>query len=327
LRIAFLLLLAATAQADDARRDKAEREMERAHHLLDEHSWAEALEHFQSARELAPEASGPYLGLGQAYFHLDNCELAIPAFEEYLRRKPNAPSPLARTLLDQCKKQLAPPPPPAPVPAPAATVDKGGVNLESLPIGAEVRVDSPDAAIAGRTPLEISLLPGPHTLYLTHEGYRAGRFDANIVSGVTIRISVQLDIVPPPPPPPAPRGKLELYVEPPPVTVLLNGGKMPGTGPTFGAEVPGGMYRIVIEKQGYDPEYRDVLVRPGEKVVQKHTFAPRWSLKKKRWVAAVAVLVPLAAVGLAVGLGVGLTESPPSSAPKENNFGTLQITR
>jgi PEGA domain len=322
LRIAFLVLLVATAaQADDARLDKAEREMARAHALMAQHEYAAALQHFQAARELAPETSGPLLGIGLAAAALDRCDQAVPALTEYLRKKPDSPSPQARPSLEACEKRLAPAPPP-----PTPAVEKGGVHLESLPIGAEVRIDQPGGDIAGHTPIDLSLPPGAHTLYLSQDGYRNGRFDATIVAGVTIRLSVQLDIVPPPAPPPAPRGKLELYVEPPPVTVLLNGGKMPGTGPTFGAEVPGGMYRIVIEKQGYDPEYRDVLVRPGEKVVQKHTFAPRWPLKKKRWVAAVAVLVPLAAVGLAVGLGVGLTESPPSSAPKETFFGTLRVT-
>src|SRR5262249_27651459 len=159
-----------------------------------------------------------------------------------------------------------------PPPEPLA---KGGVHIESLPIGAEVRVDEAEDEPAGSTPLDLTLSPGPHVLYLSHEGYKSGRFDANVVGGVTFRMSLQLAIVPPPAPPAVARGKLEIYAEPAPVKVLLNGARIPGEGPAFGAEVPGGMYRIVIEKQGYDPEYRDVLVRPGERVVQKHSFAPR----------------------------------------------------
>jgi hypothetical protein len=318
LRIALsLALLASVCAADEPRLVKAEREMARAHHLMDQGDFAGALEHFDAARALAPETSGPYLGIGLSASALGNCDRAVPALQEYLRRKTDSPSGAARPALEACQKLAQPPP------APAQT---GGVHLESLPIGAEVRLDDAQALPSGHTPIDLTLAPGPHVLYVSQSGYRSGRVDANIIAGVTIRLSTQLEIVPPPAPPAAPRGKLELYVEPAPVSVLLNGGRMPGHGPTFGAEVPGGMYRIVIEKQGYDPEYRDVLVRPGERVVQKHTFAPKMSREKKRWVAAVAVLVPLAAVGLAVGLGVGLTQAPSGpEPPKETGFGRLTL--
>jgi hypothetical protein len=313
-----LLVLASTSWADEPRLVKAEREMQRAHELMDQKDYEGALEHFEEARALAPEASGPYLGIGLSAAALQRCQVAVPALEKYLKRKPDSPSPAARPALEGCQKRTPPPPRPQ---------ASGGVHIESLPIGAEVRVDEPEEELSGRTPLDLVLPPGPHVLYLTHDGYKGGHFDANVIAGVTFRMSVQLEIMPPPAPPAVPRGKLEIYADPPPVKVMLNGGRMPGDGPAFGAEVPGGMYRIVIEKEGYDPEYRDVLVRPGERVVQKHSFPRRMSQKKKRWVTAVAVLVPLAAVGLAVGLGVGLTQSPPSSnpAPKEADFGTVQL--
>jgi hypothetical protein len=311
-------LLASTSLADEARLIKAEREMQRAHELMDQKDYEGALEHFEEARALAPEASGPYLGIGLSAAALQRCQVAVPALEKYLKRKPDSPSPAARPALESCQHRVATPPPPQP----QAT---GGVHVESLPIGAEVRVDEPEEELAGLTPLDLVLPPGPHVLYLSHDGYKSGHFDANVIAGVTFRMSVQLDIVPPPAPAAVPRGKLEIYAEPAPVKVLLNGGRIPGDGPAFGAEVPGGMYRIVIEKEGYDPEYRDVLVRPGERVVQKHSFAPRMSQKKKRWVAAVAVLVPLAAVGLAVGLGVGLTQSNSNPPPKEADFGTVHL--
>jgi hypothetical protein len=318
LRFALLLLIAATAYADD-RLDKAEAEMKKAHALMAERDFAGALERFDAARALAPEASGPYLGIGLSAASLDRCDRAIPALQEYLRKKTENPSPLAKPALQACQRRVTPPAPPPP-----SHVPRGGVHIESLPIGAEVRVDD-ERETAGRTPLDLTLAPGPHVFHLSQEGYLPLNVPANIVAGVTLRLSLQLEIPAPPPPPPVPRGRLELYVEPPPVKVLLNGKQMPGDGPTFGAEVPGGMYRVVIEKQGYDPEYRDVLVRPAEKVVQRHSFAPRMSQRKRRVVAAVAVVVPLVAVGLAVGLGVGLTLAPPAPAQQEANWGTLSV--
>jgi hypothetical protein len=325
LKLAFALLFVTVASADEPRLGKAEREMERGHRAMDAHDFAAALAHFEAALKLAPETSGPYLGVGLAAYSLGRCDRVVPMLEEYLRRKPDSPSPAAGPALEACRVRAVQPQSPTQPPPPTTTnAARGMIYVEGLPVGAEVRIDEPEDDPVGRTPVSLSLPPGPHVVFVSHEGYRGGRYEVNVVAGVSLRLPVQLEIPPPPPPAPPPRGRIELYVEPAPVSVILNGARMPGEGPTFGAEVPGGLYRVVIEKQGYDPELRDVLVRAGDKAVVRHSFKPKMSLKKKRVVAAVAVVVPLVAIGVAVGLGVGLTQAPAAPAPKgETNLGTL----
>ncbi len=318
---------AATAGADEGRLERAEHEMERGHRLMEQHDYAGALTHFEAARALAPDSSGPYLAVGLANSSLGRCDRAVPALQEYLRRKTDSPSPAAEPALLACRRRMSPPPPP-PANSPELR-QRGTLHIESLPIGAEVRLDEPEDELAGRTPLDLAVAPGSHRIFLSHDGYRAASFDASVSTGVITRVTATLEILPPPspiPPPPSTRGRMELFVGPTPVSVLLNGARMPGSGPNFGAELPGGLYRVVIEKQGHEPEYRDVWVRPGETTQQRFTFSTTTSVARHRAIVAVSVLVPLVVVGLAVGLGVGLTQgSSSSSSGKETNLGTVTV--
>jgi hypothetical protein len=322
-----LLLALPMARADEGRLARAEREMERGHRLMEQRDFAGALERFEAAQKLAPESSGPLLAIGLANRALGRCDRAIVALQEYLRRKGDSPSPQAEPALEACRAAV----PPSETP-PLPTVEpKGSLHIESLPIGAEVRVDEAADAPAGRTPIDLVLPAGRHQIFVSRDGYRTGSFEADVSAGTVTRINATLEFMPPPAPaaPPAPlRGKMELFVGPAPVVVLLNGARMPGNGPTFGAELPGGMYRIVLQKAGHEPEYRDVWVRPGETTTTRFTFGGRTSVARHRGVVAAAVLVPLVVAGVAIGLGVGLTRgssSSGSSGSGEANFGTYTV--
>src|SRR5262245_24875688 len=98
--------------------------MERAHRLMEQHDFAGALTHFEAGRGLAPDSSGPWLGVGLAHASLGHCAEAVPALEEYLRRKREAPAPGAESTLAACRARLA------------AVV--GTLHVESDPPGAEV---------------------------------------------------------------------------------------------------------------------------------------------------------------------------------------------
>jgi PEGA domain len=332
--LAFAVALALSlspAHADEGRLARAEREMERGHKLMAERDFAGALERFEAAQKLAPESSGPLLAIGLADRALGRCDRAIVALEEYLRKKGDSPSPQAQPALEACRAAVPPPETP-----PLPTVEpRGSLHIESLPIGAEVRVDEAADEPAGRTPVDLVLPVGRHQIFVSRDGYRTGSFQADVNAGTVTRINATLEFMPPPAPlapPPAPisaaRGKMELFVGPAPVSVLLNGARMPGSGPTFGAELPGGMYRVVMQKAGHEPEYRDVWVRPGETTTTRFTFGTGTSVARHRAIVAVAVLVPLVVAGVAIGLGVGLTQGSSSSSSgsgKEANFGTYTI--
>src|ERR1700761_8199439 len=106
LLIALCVVAAGASGAGAARgsaADEAEAEMLKAKQAIDRAQYEGAVGHLLVARSLVPDASGPYLNLGIAYERLGRCADAVPALEEYLRRKPKAPSPLATHSLEICR--------------------------------------------------------------------------------------------------------------------------------------------------------------------------------------------------------------------------------
>src|SRR5437899_2692619 len=89
--LALWLSAGAVARADSL--EEASEEMKKAKLSLDLRQYEAAIGHYLVARSLAPESSGPYLGLGLAYAALGRCGEAVPVLEEYLRRKPKDPHP------------------------------------------------------------------------------------------------------------------------------------------------------------------------------------------------------------------------------------------
>src|SRR6478735_2634487 len=112
--VAAALLCAARASAGSV--EEAEEEMRRAKIALDRHDYDEAAGHYLVARSLAPESSGPYLGLGLAYAAMSRCGDAVPVLQEYLRRKTKDPNPAAQSTLSACRAALESR---TPAPAPA----------------------------------------------------------------------------------------------------------------------------------------------------------------------------------------------------------------
>src|SRR3954467_1248642 len=120
--VAITLLCAAAALAGPL--EEAEDEMRKAKSALDRREYEEAVGHYLIARSLAPDSSGPYLGLGLAYAAMQRCGDAVPALQEYLRRKTRDANPAAQPTLNACRAALegrTPPPhtgPTAPTSAP-----------------------------------------------------------------------------------------------------------------------------------------------------------------------------------------------------------------
>jgi hypothetical protein len=316
--VAITLLCAAAALAGPL--EEAEEEMRKAKIALDKRDYEEAVGHYLIARSLAPESSGPYLGLGLAYAAMRRCNEAVPALQEYLRRKTRDPHPGAQPALNACRAALEQqhgPPTPPPVSAP------GRLIITSDPPGAEVRVDDEEgeAPSRGRTPLEVSVPPGAHAIYVSHPGYRDEARTVTTVSGQRLRVDVTLQPQLPTfrPPPPIGKGDLRVAVKPLEAKITVNGMEVQGQRRSYSASLEPGIYHVVIERPGYETVEHDLIVRPGQSTEDTITLVSTGPRERKRKAGiAIGVIVAAGAVAGAIALGVVYGTPPP-----ETHFATV----
>lgn len=168
--IGLLCLFAAVRVSADSAKE-AEREMALAQDALDHNDYPEALQHFAAAQTLAPQASGPFLGLGLTYAAIDRCQEAVPLLEEYRRRKGPSANPKAERTIAECKSRPG----------------TGKLVLESRPTGVDVFRDIPGQPRLGTTPLVVELPVGRHTLLLKSPGYLMNTVTVQIRPGQETR--------------------------------------------------------------------------------------------------------------------------------------------
>jgi hypothetical protein len=293
-RLALLLVICAAlpARADD-REVQATAEMQRARVDAERRAWPAAILHYQAAQKLAPDTSGPYLGLGLAHAELGECEQAIEALERYLEIKRTDPKPGAVSTLAACRALLE-------VKRRQALAI---LDVTSEPPGASVRLDDENGPVAGVTPFEDSgVKPGAHVLFVDKPGYLPTLRRVEARGGVAAVVAVPLMATPPLFE--VKRGRLVLRGLPSASHVTLAG---PEGATRFDAKraldvtaLPG-LYRVEASADGYHPAAISVELRSGATV--DATLPMRISRTPRGvWIA----LGALGAAGLAVGLGVGL---------------------
>jgi tetratricopeptide (TPR) repeat protein len=101
----MLLVGATPAHADDAK--LAETLLAAGQKQMDAQRYAEAIALFDAARSLLPDRPGPYLYLGLAYAAGGRCRDAVPALEQYMKRKTSEAKPDASRALASCKAAVA----------------------------------------------------------------------------------------------------------------------------------------------------------------------------------------------------------------------------
>lgn len=178
--VAFVLLsglvvgFGGAAHADPQR--EAEQEMALAQTALDHNDYPSALQHFSAAQTLAPQASGPLLGLGLTYAAIDRCQEAVPLLEEYRKRKGASANPKAEKTITDCQSRPG----------------TGTLILESRPTGVDVFRDVKGQPQLGTTPLVSQLPVGRHTLLLKKRGFLMNTVTVRIRSGQETRELVGL---------------------------------------------------------------------------------------------------------------------------------------
>jgi tetratricopeptide (TPR) repeat protein len=284
--------------------EEAEAEMRRAKANLDRGEYEAAIGHYIQARALAPDSSGPYLGLGLAYAGLGRCGEAIPLLEEYLRRKKKDPFPGAAATLNACRARNA-------------QTASGRVTVTSDPQGAEVRLDDVEGDLLGRTPCEVSLPPGEHILHLSLGGYQSVDRTVVVNSGAPARTHATLQ-----PKLPAfrvERGHLELTIKPEAANLTVNGLPV-GQKKLYQADLPASVYEVIAERAGYESERRSYLVeanRTTRDEIKMVSSAP--GERRRKAGIAVGVIVAVGVVAAAIALGVVYGVKP------EVQFSTVPI--
>jgi hypothetical protein len=125
-------------------------------HAAAEKRLFEALEHFTAAHVLAPEATGPTLGLGLTLAALGRCREALLYLDEYLKLKAEGGNPAAPGARDRCR----------------VIAELGGyVSFHSRPGGALVTLEGPAGReFLGQAPTAPRLLPpGRYQVSFTQE--------------------------------------------------------------------------------------------------------------------------------------------------------------
>jgi len=309
--VVLWLSTAAVARADSL--EEASEEMKKAKLSLDHREYEAAIGHYIVARSLAPESSGPYLGLGLAYAALGRCPEAIPVLEEYLRRKKTDPHPGALPTLNACRSSRSS----------TTKIVMGHLSVASDPPGAEVRLDD-ESATPQLAPVELTAAPGPHVVYLSKAGYRDEIRSVTIVTSHTASLLVTLQPLGvvggvvggvigggmPGPLPSPPKGTLAIKIGPQPATVRINGMLVEGEQRKYVTELPPGLYQVVIEKSGYETDSKDVWLRSGERSEAGFTLLSVHPREVRRKVG-IAIGVILAAGAAATAIAVGIVYGTP----------------
>jgi hypothetical protein len=144
--------------------------------------------------------------------------------------------------------------------SPSSPPSKGTLVLDVTPPGAILKLDG--KTIGPANGFHRELLPaGPHVIELSADGYVATKQTVTIVAGETLRLPVQLALIPAPPPPPT-TGILALRVSPP-VAALSLDGKPVGPAADFRQEVSAGPHELEISAAGYQSRRENVTVPAG----------------------------------------------------------------
>ncbi len=129
--------------------------------------------------------------------------------------------------------------------------DRARLRLDSLPSGAEVRIDGQPA---GRTPLSTDLKSGRHALEVRAPGHQPWRTELEVTAGKPVDLAV-VRLRPAP-------ARLHLRSVPPGANVMV-GERFAGATPLELSLEPGRMHTIRLSKAGYEKAERRLKLASG----------------------------------------------------------------
>ena len=130
----------------------------------------------------------------------------------------------------------------------------GTVSLVGEPAGASVRIDDPASDPVGTVPGELPLVPGTHTLIISHPGHQSAQIDLTVRARERVRRSVNLELE---------TGSVLVDVQERGALIEIDGTAM-GFTPAVLPRVPSGTHTVRISRSGFRPFEDTIVVAPNE---------------------------------------------------------------
>ena len=182
LALAIIAVAAIAAPARAGNEEDARSAMERGVAALDAHQDQEALDEFERAIELVPEAPMPYKFAGEALERLERWADAIARYQKYLDVWPAAAD--AGDVKDRIARIEA--------------THRGRVAIECRP-GATVEIDGVARGVTPLDPVPVDV--GEHRVQLRAAGHLPWSRTATVDPGAEVTVPCKLVPQPPPAPP------------------------------------------------------------------------------------------------------------------------------
>lgn len=136
------------------------------------------------------------------------------------------------------------------------------LQITSDPVAATVRLNG---ITRGSTPLTLDAIEeGQVTIEIASEGYESFKEQITLAAGETFTLHTPLSPIP---------STLSIISIPPHARVYVNN-EFQGESPLTLEKLPGGSYRIRIEKQNFEPMARDVQLARNTRVVEEFKLTP-----------------------------------------------------
>ncbi len=238
---AIAVLLPNSARADDRIRKEAERRNRVASAAYNQGRYEAALQMYQSAYDLFPSPKYLFnIGLAkEKTFDYEGCALA---FRDFLRQTEDggekAVRQAAETRQATCLQKTSIP-----------------VRLTSVPTNAAVYLGEGESSeLRGRTPQQLMLPPGKHTVTVQLQGYVAQEQVVDVQLGTRPQADFVLEKL----------SSLRVEVDPPGAKVSIAGAAWEAA--PVEKQVRAGALEVRVKKDGYEPAQRQVKVESGQEV-------------------------------------------------------------
>ncbi len=257
-------------------------QLQSANVAFDAGQWREALAGYDAAI-LILESSSIQYRRGLCLEKLERYEDAIDAYERFLVLDPAAPEG-GRVRADIERLQGI-----------VERLRRSLLTVNTVPSGADVRLDAADGPLLGRTPLlEVRVEPGEHTLHITKEGYQPlqERVDAQPGKTLVVSYPLQEEV--------SDEARVQITSTPAGAVVKLAGGRVAGRTPLT-LTLPSGAAELTLEAEGYLPRSERYTLKAGQEL------AVTFSLEKVPVIADPGPPPRPAGVSKQAGWGWGLT--------------------
>ncbi len=199
-----------------------------------------ALEHLLHSNRLVPNRNVVF-NIARSYEELGQLENAYRQYSEFLRVETD---PTRQEAARKALVRLAP--------------QVALVSVTSDPPGAVVYVDRRNLGGRGRTPIDLALSPGEHTLIVELDGYVLAEAQVDVARGRKEDVALTLEAI---------LGTARVQGGPEGAEIRLGeaDGPLVGTIPTT-LELPAGPHVLVVSSPGYQPQRQLVEIRPRQQI-------------------------------------------------------------